>query len=252
MPAVPDNTLNFTYDDFGNRTQKQSTNCTHTYYLNSGNTVLNEINSTGTTTKSIVYGLSQIAEIDTNNTITYTHQDTLGSTVLTTNQSGSVVTKYQYDPFGQLIGQDGKTNTNYLYTNQEYDQESELYYYNARYYNPRLGRFISRDPYLGRDGDTLSRNGYTYVKNNPLKYVDPSGETEQENVFDKFANQGICGVNMSCETTKNQNYFNSLPTGISVINNTTAPVIGSDYVWSMNPPPSYNGKSTSVVQIYNL
>src|SRR3989339_725098 len=134
MPAVPDNTLNFTYDDFGNRTKKQSTNGTHTYYFNSGNTVLNEIGSTGTTTKSIVYGMSQIAEIDSNNNITYTHQDTLGSTVLTTDQSGSIITKYQYDPFGQLIGQDGKTNTNYLYTNQEYDQESELYYYNARYY----------------------------------------------------------------------------------------------------------------------
>ena len=109
------------------------TNGTHTYYLNTGNTVLNEINITGTTTKS----------------------------------------------FGQLIGQDGKSTTNYLYTNQEYDQESELYYYNARYYNPRLGKFISRYPFLVRDGDTLSRNGYTYVKNNPLKYVDPSGGVEE-------------------------------------------------------------------------
>ncbi|EKD94394.1 MAG: hypothetical protein ACD_26C00068G0001, partial [uncultured bacterium] len=64
-------------------------------------------------------------------------------------------------------------------------QESELYYYNARYYNPRLGRFISRDPFLGRDGDTLSRNGYTYVKNNPLKYVDPSGEKDVCTIYDK-------------------------------------------------------------------
>lgn len=197
MPAVPDNTLNFTYDDFGNRTKKQTNSGTLTYYVNSGNVVLNEISSTGTTTKSMVYGLSSIAEIDQNNVVTYIHQDTLGSTVLTTNQSGGTVTKYEYDPFGQLIGQDGFTNTNYLYTGQEYDQESDLYYYNARYYNPRLGRFITRDPYLGRDGDTLSRNGYTYVKNNPLKYVDPSGEVEEQSVYDKVVNndyvQGVGG-----------------------------------------------------------
>lgn len=184
LSAVPDNTLNFTYDDSGNRTKKQTSNGTITYYLNSGNTVLNEIGSTGTTTKSMVYGLSPIAEIDTNNIITYTHQDTLGSTVLTTDQSGNVVTKYEYDPFGQLIGQDGISNTNYLYTGQEYDQESDLYYYNARYYNPRLGRFISRDPYLGRDGDSLSRNGYTYVKNNPLKYVDPTGQIDLDTMWE--------------------------------------------------------------------
>ena len=75
---------------------------------------------------------------------------------------------------------DDTQNTKYLYTGQEFDQESELYYYNARYYNPLIGRFISLDPILGRDGDVLSRNGYIYVKNNPLKYVDPSGETTKE------------------------------------------------------------------------
>lgn len=178
LPPVPDNTLNFTYDDFGNRTKKQTTNGSATYYFNSGNVVLNEIGNTGVTTKSIAYGLSPIAEIDQNNTITYLHQDSLGSAVLTTDQTGNVITKYEYDPFGQIIGQDGKRNTNYLYTGQEYDLESDLYYYNARYYNSRLGRFISRDPMLGRDGDSLSRNGFAYVKNNPLKYIDPSGEEE--------------------------------------------------------------------------
>jgi len=69
------------------------------------------------------------------------------------------------------------SETNYTYTNQEFDPESGLFYYNARYYNPRLGRFISRDTVLGGDGDALSRNLYIYVKNNPLKYVDPTGKS---------------------------------------------------------------------------
>jgi len=47
---------------------------------------------------------------------------------------------------------------------------------NARYYSPRIGRFITKDPLLGRNGDLLTRNRYVYAKNNPFKYVDPSGE----------------------------------------------------------------------------
>ncbi len=147
-----------------------------TYYLNDGLSVLNELDSAGNAAKTIVRGIEQIAEIDRAGNITYVHQDVLGSAVLLTNQAGEAVKEYEYDPFGQFIGTSGLTETKYLFTGQELDLESELYYYNARYHNPRLGRFISRDPLLGSDGNALSRNGYIYVKNNPLKYVDPSGE----------------------------------------------------------------------------
>ncbi|MFH1789706.1 MAG: RHS repeat-associated core domain-containing protein, partial [bacterium] len=82
--------------------------------------------------------------------------------------------QYEYDPFGVIIGgllnTDDSQNTNYLFTGQEYDQESELYYYNARYYNPITGRFISLDPVLGHIGNVLSGNSYIYANNNPLKY----------------------------------------------------------------------------------
>ncbi|MFH1947123.1 MAG: RHS repeat-associated core domain-containing protein [Candidatus Magasanikbacteria bacterium] len=88
--------------------------------------------------------------------------------------------EYEYDVFGSVVGKSGLAESSYLFTNQEFDSESELYYYNARYYNPAIGRFISRDPMLGRDGDVLSKNSYIYVKNNPLKYTDPTGETEDE------------------------------------------------------------------------
>lgn len=177
LPTVPDNTLAFVYDDYGNRTVKDS-NGDKTYYINDGLSVLNELDKDGNVTKTMVNG---VAEIDKDGIITYIHQDVLGSTVLVTDQTSNVLLQYEYDAFGQMVGMNGKANqTNYLYTGQEYDPESELYYYNARYYNPRLGRFISRDPVLGHDGDALSRNGYIYVKNNPLKYTDPTGEEEKE------------------------------------------------------------------------
>ena len=76
--------------------------------------------------------------------VTYVSSDVLGSTVLLTDETGSVTAQYEYDVFGSIIGYTGTKETNNLFTNQEFDPESELYYYNARYYNPKLGRFISR------------------------------------------------------------------------------------------------------------
>jgi len=94
-----------------------------------------------------------------------------------TDTGGAIVHQYEYEAFGRMATDFGtnSSETKYTYTNQEFDPESGLFYYNARYYNPRLGRFLSRDTVLGGDGDVLSRNLNIYVKNNPLKYVDPTG-----------------------------------------------------------------------------
>ena len=59
-----------------------------------------------------------------------------------------------------------------LFTGREYDQETNLYYYRARYYSANLGRFLQRDPIGMADQVNL----YTYVGNNPLRFSDPSGE----------------------------------------------------------------------------
>jgi RHS repeat-associated protein len=174
MPTVPDNILSFKYDYAGNRSVK-SVNGVSTYYINDGLRVLNEINKDGNVSKSIVYGLGQIASVDSADKIQYIHTDVQGSAVVATDKNGVSAGEYDYDPFGTLIGKTGSA-TDYLYTGQEYDIESDLYYYNARYYNPRMGRFLSRDAIHGFDGDSISRNPYLYVKNNPLKYTDPSGK----------------------------------------------------------------------------
>ncbi|MFH1286521.1 MAG: DUF6765 family protein [Candidatus Magasanikbacteria bacterium] len=179
LPSLEDNTLAFQYDDFGNRVKKMKNNnpVATNYYINDGLAVLNELDNIGNVHKSLVYGLDQVAEIDDQGVITYVHTDALGSTVLLTDETGAVVAEYEYDVFGSIVGMSelAGQGTDYLFTNQEHDIESDLYYYNARYYNPSIGRFISRDSLFGRDGDTLSKNRYIYVKNNPLKYVDPTG-----------------------------------------------------------------------------
>ncbi|MEK7644522.1 MAG: CARDB domain-containing protein [Patescibacteria group bacterium] len=174
LSATPVVDLSFAYDADGNRVKKTSGGAS-TYYLNDGLRVLDEMNSTGAVAKTLVSGLEQIAEIDSAGVVTFVHSDILGSTVLLTDQAGAVAQEYEYDVFGSVMGMNGSYQTDYLFTGQQYDPESELYYYNARYYNPRLGRFISRDSFLGRAGDSLSRNRYAYVKNNPLKFTDPTG-----------------------------------------------------------------------------
>lgn len=113
----------------------------------------------------------------------YMHTDHLGSTVLITDQSGLVVETNDYFPFGSgRIEEDGGAGVknDKKYTGQEKDLESGLYYYNARYYQPDLGRFASQDILDGEIAKPQSLNKYAYTVNNPIKYVDPSGETPYE------------------------------------------------------------------------
>jgi len=184
LPQLPDQSLKFKYDENGNRIKKEVDGKTR-YYINEGNTVLNELDENGEVVRTMVRGLEPVAEIEGDGTIRYLHQDALGSTVMETGSNGEVVREYDYDVYGGMLGLAGGTGsgleqynaegTRYLYTDQEFDSESNLYYYNARYYNPSTGRFLSRDPILGQPGNVLSNNPYIYVQNNPLKYVDPSG-----------------------------------------------------------------------------
>ncbi len=171
----------YQYDEFGNRLAKTVGTST-TYTVNAGLNVALEVDTNGTVQKTIIGG---VGELDAAGTLTYIHRDVLGSAVVVTDNTGAQVEAYLYDAFGAMNGSSAVTD--YTYTNQEYDAESSLMYYNARYYDPALGRFISRDSYLGHDRDVLTRNRYIYVLNNPLKYVDPTGN-QPENY--EFTNNG--------------------------------------------------------------
>ena len=99
--------------------------------------------------------------------------DHLGSVRLLTDAAGAVANAYDYDAFGNLEATSFETVANpYAFTARERDAESGLMFYRARYYDPKIGRFISEDP-IGFEGEMF--NLYRYAKNSPVVYLDSYG-----------------------------------------------------------------------------
>lgn len=108
-------------------------------------------------------------------TTSYYEADGLGSVTSLTSAEATIANTYSYDSFGKLIGSSGSVANRFAYTAREFDTETGLYLYRARYYDPSAGRFSSEDPIGFRGGI----NFYTYVKNNPLILFDPTGLAPQ-------------------------------------------------------------------------
>ena len=90
-------------------------------------------------------------------------------------EPGAVEQELAYYPFGATRVTTGSADVAYKYTGQEFDSSTDLYFYQARYYDPHLGRFISADTIVPKPFNSQSLNRYSYVLNNPLNYVDPTG-----------------------------------------------------------------------------
>lgn len=100
-----------------------------------------------------------------------------GDVVQMVGTDGSLVNSYQYDEWGNVIQQKETVSNEFKYAGELYDAETGLYYLKARYYDPKIGRFLNEDSYEGQIDNPLSMNVYTYVHNNPLVYTDPSGHS---------------------------------------------------------------------------
>jgi RHS repeat-associated protein len=107
---------------------------------------------------------------DDGSALTYLHGDGLGSIGKTSNEAGAATLTRDYDASGRL--QVGAAEPGYAFTGREWDPETDLYYYRARYYDPKIGRFISEDP-IGFDAGP---NVYAYAGGNPVTFRDPYGK----------------------------------------------------------------------------
>lgn len=177
----------YVYDGIGKRLQVTENDVTTTY-IHSGFSVLYEENTNGNAT--YIYGpTGLIAKRTTINEESHTyfyHTDHLGSTRMVTDENKNIVSAITYHPFGDIDIKEGSED--YLFTGREMDSTG-LYYYYARYYDSEIGRFITRDSwtYLPNDfrsfghavaqwmSDPQILNRYSYCRNNPLMFTDPSG-----------------------------------------------------------------------------
>ena len=109
------------------------------------------------------------------NTLSYLLGDHLGSTAVTASSTGAFVAEVRYKPWGENSFTSGTTPTSYRFTGQRSEVDLGLYFYNARWYDPALGRFVSADTIVPEPGNPQALSRYAYSLSNPLKYTDPSG-----------------------------------------------------------------------------
>lgn len=164
-------TASFSYDALGRRTAK-SVNGATTEYLHDGASVIRETVSGGQTTNVLLgLGVDETLVRYGSGSDRTALADALGSTIATLEDGGTADAEFTYGPFGETSTSGSADASTPQYTGRENDGTG-LYYYRARYYSPRLQRFISEDP-IGFAGGSV--NLYAYVGNSPTNRTDPSG-----------------------------------------------------------------------------
>lgn len=169
---TPEHTITFEYNALKQRIKK-AVDGVATTYLYSGLNLFAEYDHEGNLMKRYIYGprLDSPVMLKTGSGDYYYHQDRIRSVVALSDASGDIAEIYGYSPFGDPDRLSAVGNS-MMFTGREYDAESRLYYYRARYYSPDLGRFLSPDP-VGYTGGGV--NLYTYVSNDPVNFTDGLG-----------------------------------------------------------------------------
>jgi RHS repeat-associated protein len=172
--TVNSQTTQFVYDGDGNLVKKIKPDGSRTLYVggiyevdkNSGGTV------TGTKTYYPVAGAMRI-----NSTLYYVLKDHLGSASVVTTANGQIVanSEQRYYPFGEARLAASGILTDKLFTGQREMAGLGIYHYGARFYSPKLGRFLSADTIVPGYANPQNLNRFSYVRNNPIKYTDPTG-----------------------------------------------------------------------------
>lgn len=164
-------TYTYKYDANGIRTQKNDKQ----YVIDINNNVVAETDSTGAVTDEILWGHQPLAR-KTNGSWYYYIYNAHGDVVGLVNDAGTVVNTYEYTPWGEIRSEAEIVDNPIKYAGEYYDDELDMIYLRARYYNPQIGRFTSLDIEEGEIASPLDMNRYVYCRNNPIKYIDPSGE----------------------------------------------------------------------------
>jgi RHS repeat-associated protein len=179
----------YKYDPFGRRIEKNVNGVVSRYVYDGPNIAAEYDGDWNLVTKYLPsLGIDDPLAMEQAMGSYFYHKDGLGTVTDLTNTSGSAVKNYRYRSFWEIYSETGSLVQPFTFTGREYDPESGLYYYRARYYDPRAGRFISKDPigfaapdvnlyrYVDIVGEPhFETNLYRYAGNNPVNFVDPLG-----------------------------------------------------------------------------
>lgn len=175
--------VDYAYDPLGRRIEKRLTAADGTQTLRrygyDGANLLLEQDETGQPLNEFLSaGLDEPLLLKRNGQVYRYISDAQGSIIALSDSAGQIVQRYEYDAYGKTISvQDPAFVQPYGYTGRERDDESGLYYYRARYYDPAVGRFLQSDP-IGLAGGI---NTYAYVGGNPVSFGDPFGLAKSGN-----------------------------------------------------------------------
>ena len=174
------NTVSYTYDENGIRTQK-TVNGTATSYRYHGSVLISQV--TGNDKLLFSYDANgNVVAVNYNGTYYYYVRNGQGDIVKLIDGNGSAVVEYSYDSWGKslavtetLASTLGALNP-FRYRGYVYDTETRLYYLQSRYYDPEVGRFLNADIYVSTGQGVLGHNMYAYCGNNPVVRADDEGD----------------------------------------------------------------------------
>ena len=266
------NSISYTYDINGMRTQKNSGNTVTRYYYDEQQ----KLSSMVIGSRRLMFYYDQdgaVHSVSDGENRYYYVKNLQGDITKLVSVSGTIVANYVYDAFGKMVSvkdssgnnitdQSHIANVNPLrYRGYVYDTDTGLYYLHSRYYDPETGRFINADIYVDTDSETLGTNMFTYCLNNAINRVDPEGTWSKvigqlykrtyskyngRHVNDKF----VVPLTNYIETknggtitwTKNKSYNISVSLTISMSGKKLAAALGVKYSYTLEHSSSYSFK----------
>lgn len=228
--------LNFKYDMNGLRTSKESNGIVTNYYYEGSKLIFERTNN------NVLFFIRDNEDLIgfKYNDNTYYYLKNLQDDIIgILDISGNKIVEYQYDSWGKLINiadnsLEGIGTINPIrYRSYYYDNETNLYYLNTRYYNPEWGRFISADVCIGMNNDHIGYNLYAYVSNNPINKSDPNGQgflSWAKKTMNNIKKKAKKAINKAKKALKKVG--NAIVSGAQALWNGAKKVVNTLYDWS--------------------